>query len=220
VGEGVNSDRRTLKILHIDPESEWGGGECQVLGLLNYLTQRGHQNHLLGHPDGLLLREAQRSGIATFPLRVRNDLDLRPIFSLRRLLRSERYDIVHFHTKRAHALSFWLRRIHPGMRYVVTRRMDYPVKRNWYNDYLYNRRVDGVVAISRKIVDLLVAGGVRRERIRLVHSGIDPARFQRAQGARATPALRLSARLRFLKKGKDIGSYWKLRRSSSNGANG
>ncbi len=185
----MNSNRRTLKILHIDPESKWGGGECQVLGLLNYLTQRGHQNHLLGHPDGLLLREAQRSGIVTFPLRVRNDLDFRPIFSLRRLIRRERYDIVHFHTKRAHALSFWLRRIHPGVRYVVTRRMDYPVKRNWYNDYLYNRRVDGVVAISRKIVDLLVAGSVRREKIRLVHSGIDPARFQRPQGARATPGL-------------------------------
>lgn len=179
----MGSDRRALKILHVDPEREWGGGECQVLGLLSYLGRQGHQSHLLGHPGGLLLQEARKIGIVTYPLFVRNDLDFRPIFSLRRLIRKERYDIVHFHTKRAHALSLWLRRIYPGIRYLVTRRMDYPVRRNWYNDYLYNRQVDGVVAISQKIVDLLVQGGVRQERIRLIHSGIDPAPFQKMPAA-------------------------------------
>ena len=183
------SDRRALKILHVDPEREWGGGECQLLGLIGCLARQGHQSHLLGHPEGALVREARRIGIAVFPLRVRNDLDFRPIFSLRRLIRKEKYDIVHFHTKRAHALSFWLGRMRPAIRYVVTRRMDYPVKRNWYNDYLYNRQVDGVIAISRKIADLLAEGGVRRERIRLIHSGIDPAPFQRTRAAGADTGL-------------------------------
>jgi len=186
--EGVDSDRRPLKILHIDPEKGWGGGESQVLGLLGYLSRRGHQNHLLGHPEGPLFREARGSGVEAFPLTVRNDIDFRPVFFLKRLIRKGRYDIVHFHTKRAHALSLWLGRIEPGIRYVVTRRMDYPVKRNWYNDYLYNRQVDGVVAISRKIVDLLVEGGVRSEKIRLIHSGIDPAPFEKRAASTADAA--------------------------------
>ena len=181
----MDSDRRPLKVLHIDPERGWGGGESQVLGLLNYLSRRGHQNHLLGHPEGPLFREARGSGVGAFPLTVRNDIDFRPVFSLKRLIRKERYDIVHFHTKRAHALCLWLGRIDPGIRYVVTRRMDYPVKKNWYNDYLYNRQVDGVVAISRKIADLLVEGGVRSEKIRLIHSGIDPAPFEKRDASAA-----------------------------------
>ncbi|MEK6601358.1 MAG: glycosyltransferase family 4 protein, partial [Candidatus Binatota bacterium] len=176
------SDSRALKILHMDPERGWGGGEHQVVGLLSYLSHHGHQNHLLAHPEGLLFEEVRKIGVVTFPITVRNDLDFRPVFALRRLIQKEEYDIIHFHTKRAHALSLWLGRIGPGIRYVVTRRMDYPVKRNWYNDYLYNRRVDGVVAISRKIADLLVEGGVRSGKIRLIHSGIDPAPFQRKPG--------------------------------------
>ncbi|MFQ5540472.1 MAG: glycosyltransferase family 4 protein [Candidatus Binatia bacterium] len=179
----MGSDRRSLKILHIDPERAWGGGESQVIGLLSYLSLRGHQNHLLCRPDGLLFGEAQKRGIAIFPVSIRNDLDLRPIFSLRRLIREERYDIVHFHTKRAHALSLWLGRVHPEVKWVVTRRMDYPVRKNWYSHYLYNRRVDGVIAISQKIAALLVEGGVRREKIRVIHSGIDPAPFQKVGGA-------------------------------------
>ena len=184
-GRGVSRDRQPLKILHIDPEEGWGGGECQVLGLVTSLSARGHENHLLCHPRGALLGEAQARKIATLPIVVCNDVDFRPIFWLRRLIRAQGYDIVHFHTKRAHALSLGLSRMHADLRYVVTRRMDYPVKRNWYARWLYNRKVDGVVAISRKIAEVLVEGGVRREKVRVIHSGIDPAPFQRRVEARA-----------------------------------
>lgn len=178
----MRGDRRSLKILHVDPERPWGGGENQVLGLLNYLAVLGHQNHLLCHPEGVLASEARKRGFATFPIRIRNDLDLSPVLRLRRMIRREKYDMVHLHTKRAHALCLWLRLAALGAKSVVTRRMDYPVRRNWYSHYLYNRQVDGVVAISQKIADLLIEGGVRREKIRVIHSGINPELFQKVQG--------------------------------------
>ncbi len=168
---------RHLKILHVDPEKEWAGGETQVMGLLTKLTSWGHENHLLCHPEGALIDEVQRVDVKIIPLRVRNDLDLRPVFRLKKLIQKEAYDIVHFHTKRAHGLALWLWRARPGVRYVVTRRMDYPVKRNWYHNRLYNSRVDGVVAISDKIREVLIEGGVQAEKIRVIYSGIELGRF-------------------------------------------
>jgi glycosyltransferase involved in cell wall biosynthesis len=175
---------RLLKILHIDPERHWGGGEAQVLGLLSYLAERGHRNDLLTHPDGRLFQQSQGLSVRTIPLVVRNDLDLRPVPRLRRLIRDENYDIIHFHTKRAHALSFWLSHGAPRPKYVVTRRMDYPEANNWYTRCLYNRKVEGVVAISRKIFELLVQAGVEAEKIRLIHDGIDPRPFESASNTR------------------------------------
>lgn len=177
----MGGDRRALKILHIDPERAWGGGEAQVIGLLTYLSRRGHRNHLLCHPDGSLDQEARRIGIATSPIKIRNDLDLRAFFVLRRLIRTEGCDVVHFHTKRAHALSLGLGPGYAGAKYVVTRRMDYPVRGNWYHRYLYNRQVDGIVAISKKIAEIMAAGGVRREKIRIIYSGVDPALYAEAR---------------------------------------
>src|SRR4030095_15129218 len=110
-------------------------------------------------------------------------LDLRPVPSLRRLIRHEDYDVVHLHTKRAHALSFWLSHGSPRPKYVVTRRMDYPESNTWYTRCLYNRKVDGVVAISRKISALLIEAGVESESIRLGHRGIDPTPFEAAANA-------------------------------------
>ena len=140
----------------------------------------------------------------------------RPVPRLRRLIRDEDYDIVHFHTKRAHALSFWLSHGSPRPKYVVTRRMDYPEANTWYTRCLYNRKVDGVVAISRKISELLIEAGVKRERIRLIHSGIDPLPFEAAAHAsrQCRPNGLWLAWLRFWRKEKAIVSYWKRRGDS------
>ncbi|HUC98994.1 MAG TPA: glycosyltransferase family 4 protein [Candidatus Polarisedimenticolaceae bacterium] len=174
---GGSGHSRLLKILHIDPEKNWGGGEAQVVGLLQNLSQWGHRNDLATPADGELFRRSL-SRVRKIPLSVRNDLDVRGVPALRRLIRQERYDIVHLHTKRAHALSLWLPRGELSPKYIVTRRMDYPEPKNCYTRYLYNRRVDGVVAISRSVVNCLSEAGVNRRSIRLIYSGIDPVPFR------------------------------------------
>jgi hypothetical protein len=58
--------------------------------------------------------------------------------------------------------------------------MDYPESKGWYTRCLYNRKVDGVIAISAKLAELLLEAGVERERIRLIRSGTDPRPFDRA----------------------------------------
>ena len=171
---GGSGDNRLLKILHIDPERNWGGGEAQVLGLLKHLAGTGHYTDLLAHPNGLLSSRCEMFGVKTRPIVMRNDLDVRCVPGLRRLIREMDYDIVHFHTKRAHALALWLPRSKDRPKYVVTRRMDYPEPRNWYSNILYNRRVHGVVAISETIANVLLKAGVDKRRIRVIPSGIDP----------------------------------------------
>lgn len=174
----AHHERRPLRILHIDPERAWGGGERQVIGLLSHLSRWGHDNHLLCHPGSPLEEAARQIGVRTSPIRMRNEIDLRAVAPLRRLLASGRYDIVHFHTKRAHALAFWLGRRSQALRRVVTRRMDYPMRRNWYERALYNRKVDGVIAISERIAALLTEGGVAREKIRVIYSGVEVSSFE------------------------------------------
>jgi glycosyltransferase involved in cell wall biosynthesis len=49
---------------------------------------------------------------------------------------------------------------------------------------LYNRRVDWVVAISRRIRDVLIAAGVDGERISVIPSGVDVARFRGTEDVR------------------------------------
>jgi glycosyltransferase involved in cell wall biosynthesis len=169
-----------MRVLHVDPERGWGGGEAQVLALLRALGARGHESRLAADPAGALARAANALGVPVLPLRVRNHLDLPAAVALRRLARG--HDVVHFHTARAHALAPLCRGV--GARLVVTRRMDYVPKGGPYARFLYNRAVDLVIAISGGVRAALVRAGVRPDRIRVVPSGVEVSRFAPTPGAR------------------------------------
>ena len=162
-------------VLHVDPERGWGGGETQVLGLTRYLHEAGHRSVAAVAPHGALRHHLSQAALPHCGLQVRNDFDALAGLRLRRLVRAGGYELVHFHTARAHALSPWLHGL--GVKRVVTRRMDYPLKRTGWQRFLYRTSVDAVVAISHRVESALIDGGVPPARIRRIPSGIDTARF-------------------------------------------
>jgi len=164
-----------LSIAGVDPELGFAGGESQVLGLTLALAGRGHRAELICDPAGRLWDRAVAAGIRCHPLRIRNAIDLPAGIRLRAILKRERYDVVHFHTSRAHSMAPLARGFARAL--VVTRRMDYRPNRV-FAPYLFNRAVDGVVAISGGVADSLAAAGVDRERVTVVPSGVDCDRFR------------------------------------------
>lgn len=169
-----------MRILHVDPERGWGGGEAQVALLVEELRRRGHESRLAA-PVGAPLARATRGEAAVFDCPIASHLDLRVVPRLRRLARD--VDVVHFHTARAHAMAPWL--VGLAARRIVTRRMDYAPRGGPWVRYLYNHAVDRVIAISEGVRRVLVAAGVDPARIRVVPSGVDVARLVPAAGARA-----------------------------------
>jgi glycosyltransferase involved in cell wall biosynthesis len=169
-----------LRILHVDPERAWGGGEEQVFGLVRHLNAGGHRVAVAADPGGRLWEVARAAGVDLCPLRVRNGFDAGAAARLRRFARER--DVVHLHTARAHALCLLLGS--GGGRRVVTRRMDYRPRPAPYARLLYNRCVDHVVAISTAIRDVLLASGVEAGRISVIPSGVDVDRFAAAHADR------------------------------------
>jgi glycosyltransferase involved in cell wall biosynthesis len=166
---------RALRIAGVDPERGFAGGESQVLGLTLALIRAGHRADLICDPAGALWPRARAAGVECYPLRIRNSVDATAGLKLRRLLAQSNYDLVHFHTARAHALAPFAR---GGARaLVVTRRMDYAPNR-LFAPWLYNSAVDGVAAISPAVADALVRSGVARDRIAIIPSGVDCERFR------------------------------------------
>jgi glycosyltransferase involved in cell wall biosynthesis len=166
---------RSLRIAGVDPELGFAGGETQVLGLTLALISAGHRAELICDPEGLLWQRASSSGVQCHPLRIRNALDISAAIRLRGILKRGGYDVVHFHTSRAHSMAPLAQGFAPAL--FVTRRMDYRPNRI-FAPYLFNRAVDCVVAISAGVADSLAAAGVDRSCVTVVPSGVDCERFR------------------------------------------
>lgn len=164
-----------LSIAGVDPERGFAGGESQVLGLTLELIRAGQRADLICDPAGTLWQRARAAGVTCYPLRIRNSVDVSAGLNLRKLLASNHYDVVHFHTARAHSLAPFARQRKRAL--IVTRRMDYAPNR-LFAPWLFNRAVDGVAAISPAVADALVRSGVDRDRVTIIPSGVDCDRFR------------------------------------------
>ncbi len=181
----TNLADKPLRVLGVDPELGYAGGETQVLGLTLGLLREGHRAALACDPRGRLYERARREGIECHPLPIRNALDFAAGLRLRSLLSREHYNVVHFHTSRAHSMAPFARGL--GRALIVTRRMDYRPNR-LFAPYLYNRAVDAVAAISSTVADALSEAGVSREHLRIIPSGVDCDHFRPANSSERSAA--------------------------------
>ena len=163
------------------------GGAFQVLHLLRGLHARGHEN-LLACPAGCALGEAAAPVARVRGLPMHGDADLLLVPRLARLIRDERPDLVHLHSRIGADLMGGIAARLTGVPVVHTRRVDNPEPR-WRVALKY-RLHDRVIAISEGIARVLRDEGLPPEKLRVVRSAVDWQRYA-GPGDRAAAAARL-----------------------------
>ena len=177
-------DAPRLRILHVDAERDFSGGEVQVFLLIDGLAARGHANVLLCPPGSRAEAEAARRGLAVRTVPMRGDLDLVAVWRLSRAHPRRAPSISSTCTPAAPPGSGDSRHGWPAVPAIVTRRMDRPVRPGWRTRLIYERVTGRTVAISPGVADRLSAGGVPPARVTLIPSAVDPTRL-RPRRARA-----------------------------------
>lgn len=129
---------------------------------------------LVAHPEGELHRRASE-GPDLVPLAPMNEVDLAAAWKLSRIIRQFRPAVVHAHDPHAVAmaalaLSFAAPAPRPAV--IASRRVDFHLQGNSFSQWKY-RQVDGFIAASGAIRDILVHDGIPASRVELVHDGID-----------------------------------------------
>ncbi|PWF23111.1 glycosyltransferase family 4 protein [Corticimicrobacter populi] len=157
-----------MRILQINTEKSWRGGERQTLLSMREFRRNGHQVELLARQSGPLSTQAQAenfvchevsrtSGVATFLAR-----------------QGHRYDIVHCQTAGALTWAALMKSLYRRP-LVITRRTDLPIRRREAITAFKWRCADRMVAISQ---------AAAREPLRLgLHPQIIPSAVEPAKSA-------------------------------------
>lgn len=167
-----------MRILHVDSERPWRGGERQVLELMRRQRRRGDEPHLAAPADAAIFARAKAEGFPAHAVAMRGTWDLGSALGLARLHRSLRPDVVHWHAARAHALGAIASLLAPGPARILSRRVDFLVRRSIGSRLLYALPIDAILAISNGVAAALVKSGVDPTRVLVVPSGIDLTPFE------------------------------------------
>jgi L-malate glycosyltransferase len=160
-----------LSILYVDTEHFWRGGQEQLLSLMSGMKRRGHDIWLAAPDQAPLTERAQRYGVHTQDFSQQSELSPLALRRLREILRSRRFDVIHFNTPRA-IIAGGLAAMRTSVKRISSRRVNFPLK-SFLSRFKYNWLQDGIVTVSDTIRETLLSGGVDPNLISVIYEGVD-----------------------------------------------
>ena len=159
-----------MRVLYVDLEREWRGGQSQALLTLRGLRDRGHEVELLAAQDSPLANRAAETGISVHQV-PRIGLRVWAARALGRLVAKGRFALVHLNEP--HALTAaWLAGAHKRLPFLLSRRIGFPLQKNFVSLARY-RAVRQFVANSKDVAQSLIDSGIAAERILIVNEGVE-----------------------------------------------
>ena len=151
------------------------------------LAELGADVHLLAHPDSPIFSMARSGcqGLRLIPFRFTG----RGLFGyigasgfVRKLLAEEGYDIVNVHRGEEHTL-FSMCRKHTGQFSLIRTISDKRhTRKSIFSHHQLRRLTDGVICVSRSLLDDISIAGVPADRLEYIPLGIDTALFTPRKG--------------------------------------
>lgn len=174
-----------MTILHLSSEKTWRGGEQQIAYLIQELNSRGINNLVACRKGSAFETHCRQQEIPYFSLPFSNSLDLRTALGLRRICTKAGIDLMHLHSSKSHGvavLSAWLGNSTPM---VLSRRVDFPLKRNWLSQKKYNHPgIRKIVCVSDAIKEIVQKDIAEPTKAITIYSGIDLQKFSTEESSR------------------------------------
>jgi glycosyltransferase involved in cell wall biosynthesis len=159
-----------MRVLYVDLEREWRGGQSQALLTLRGLRERGHEVELLAAQNAPLEERAKEIGIDVHGV-PRTGVRAWAARALRGLLARNHFEIVHLNEP--HALTAaWLAGTQKQLPLLLSRRIGFPLQKNRVSQARY-RSVERFIANSKDVAQSLIDSGIAKDRISIVNEGVE-----------------------------------------------
>lgn len=173
---------RTLKVIQLVPELNGGGVERGTLELGNYLSSLGHESIVVSN-GGRLVEQLEQEGSKHIkvPIHKKNLSSFFQVKALRKLFVDECPDVIHMRSR----VPAWIG-------YLAWRKLD-PSKRprlittvhGFYSVNAYSKimtRGEHVICVSQSVREYVLKNypDVPKEKLTVIHRGVDPAQYHPA----------------------------------------
>ena len=155
----------SLRVLHINSEKTWRGGERQTLLTVVEQRRAGLDSWLALRRGSPLEAKAKEAGVPFIALP-----NAAPAVLWKLIQIIGGFDLLHCHTGRAHSLCALASLFRPKP-LVVSRRVDFPPRNNVFNRFKY-RRSDKVICVSAHIAGQMRAASLAAERLVVIYDAV------------------------------------------------
>ena len=171
---------KTLHVLHSEAAPGWGGQEIRIFQECQLLLERGHRVSIVCQPDsplGQRCRQFSHPDLNYFPLIMKRSFSLPTLFSLIKIIKHSRPDILHSHS----SIDSWLIALAGtflGIPIIRSRHVMIPIRNHIFNRWLYAKAPSRVLTSGKGIAKMVSEhAGVSTDKIKSIPAGVDFRRF-------------------------------------------
>lgn len=159
-----------MKVLFVDLEREWRGGQNQAFLTLRGLRKKGHQVEVLTARSSPLAQRVARLGIPTHEV-ARLGLRAWAAMALRRLIAKGAFDLVHLNEPHG-VTAAWMAGAGNRLPLLFSRRIGFPLQKNWISRRRF-RAVNRFVPNCEEVAQSLLDADIAREQMSIVYEGVE-----------------------------------------------
>ncbi|WP_258101611.1 glycosyltransferase family 4 protein [Marinoscillum pacificum] len=159
-----------MKVLHVNLETHWGGGEKQLIQLIEGAST---ESRLFCVRNSKLHQYCKDNHLNHYCVASSSPYNLQLVFKFIRVCNQFKPDIIHLHTSRAHTLGVIVQLFLKIPPLVVTRRMSSPLKTNSFSRYKYNHpSIKKIICVS-EAVRTAVSKLVDENKLTTIYGGVN-----------------------------------------------
>jgi len=168
-----------MRILHFSSAKTWRGGEQQIAYLYEELAKKAVAQWIFCVQNSALANYCVKKNIPHFTYQKRFAINPLVAFQLKKLSQKLNVDLVHLHDAHSHTFGFISTFFGNQMPFVLSRRVDFPVKDSWLSHRKYNHpSIKKILSVSHNVQQILAPAIIDKQKLQVVHSGINTDRFQ------------------------------------------
>lgn len=162
-----------MSLFQIDAGKEWRRGQRQSLFLAKELKRNRYSFQFVVQPRSPLHQKAVEAGLPVLPLKISSEADALSILRLSLAMKRKKCRLVNFHDAHSVAVGSAAASLAKVPLRVISRPVDFPVRKNMLSRRKYTKNVDAIIVISDGVKNVLVKGGIDSQLIRVIPDGID-----------------------------------------------
>lgn len=162
------------KILHIDIEKSWRGGQQQAVYLYESLLKKGIESNFICRKYSKLEEYFKVKMIPNININIISPYSLKNALIIARYAKKNNYNILHCHSSASLTIGILVKLFYRKVKIIGVRRVDFRINSTFkYNNSFVNK----IVCISDAIKKVMIECNVKPDKTMVIHSGINLEKF-------------------------------------------
>jgi len=166
---------KKIKVLHTEWSDGWGGQEIRIILEMQALRQKGVELQLACRNHAKIKDEAIKRGFKVHTLPFKGNTDLKTLFSLVKIIKDEKIDIVNTHSGKDTWVGGFAAKI-AGAKFIRTRHLSNKINPSRLN--FINEMADFIITTGESVKENMIRyNRIKPQKIESIPTGIDEEIF-------------------------------------------